>query len=52
MRNQDSVEDAAVLLRDGPDAGIVGFVKLYKRAIKSEVDGLSRSGDKYGTQYV
>ena len=33
MRNQIVVEDAAVLLRDGPDAGIVGFVKLYKRAI-------------------
>ena len=52
LRNQDSVEDAAVVLRDGPDTGSVGFVRLYERAIESEVDGLGRSGDEYETQHV
>lgn len=52
MRNRKSVEDAAVVLRDGPDAEIVGFVSLSKRAVESELDGLGQSGDEYGTQHV
>ncbi|KAK5987982.1 Nonribosomal peptide synthetase dtxS1 [Cladobotryum mycophilum] len=52
MRNHESVEDAAAVLRDGPDAEIVGFVTLHKHAVDSQVESLGKSGNEYETQQV
>lgn len=52
VRSHESVEDAAVVLRDGPDAEVIGFVTLHERAIEIQVDRLGQSGDEYETQQV
>lgn len=42
MCNHESVETAAVVLRDGPDAEVVGFVTLHKWAIEQQIENLGK----------
>lgn len=52
MRSHESVENAAVILRGGLDAEIVGFVTLHKCAIEQQIESLGQLGDEYETQQV
>ncbi|KAL8766900.1 MAG: hypothetical protein Q9209_006448 [Squamulea sp. 1 TL-2023] len=52
MRNHESVNDAAAVIRDSPDTEIVGFVTLQKGAIAGHVESLGHSNDEYETQQV
>jgi len=52
MRNHESVEDAAVVLRGCPNAEVAGFVTLHKRAIENQVESLRQSGNEFETQQI
>ncbi|KAL8945278.1 MAG: hypothetical protein Q9211_000196 [Gyalolechia sp. 1 TL-2023] len=50
LRKHVSVDDAAVVHRDGADAGIVGFITLHGDAIECQIESQRQSGDDYETQ--
>ncbi|KAL8999568.1 MAG: hypothetical protein Q9169_001657 [Polycauliona sp. 2 TL-2023] len=52
LRRPESVEDAAVVLRDGADGEIVGFVTLVRNAIESQIGYQRQLDDEYETQQI
>ncbi|KAL9030211.1 MAG: hypothetical protein Q9196_001645 [Gyalolechia fulgens] len=50
LRKHVLVDDAAVVQREGADAGIVGFVTLHRAAIECQIEIQRLSGDDYETQ--
>lgn len=52
MRGHNSVRDAALVFRDGPDSEVIGFVTLHEGAVEQQIETLQRSGDESETQQV
>lgn len=52
MRSHESVENVALVPRNGPDEEIVGFVTLHQGAIQDQVESRRRSGDEFESEQV
>nr|POF16690.1 nonribosomal peptide synthetase tes [Quercus suber] len=52
LRRHESVNDAAVVLRDGVDAEAVAFVTIQKNIVENQIGDQRRSDNEYETQQI
>ncbi|GES63927.1 hypothetical protein ATETN484_0010000600 [Aspergillus terreus] len=52
LRKHESVDDAAVVLRDSADAEAVAFVTMHKNIVESQIGNQRQSDNEYETQQI
>ncbi|KAF9690384.1 hypothetical protein EKO04_011638 [Ascochyta lentis] len=52
LRKHESINDAAVVLRDGADAEAVAFVTMHKNIVESQIGNQRQSDNEFETQQI